>query len=73
MPPILSESEMEVARAVLAGRTNAEIAAARGRSVKTVANQLGSIYGKLGVRDRYELAAVLVGEDPSGVSGPPSE
>lgn len=58
-PPIntLSEAEGEIARAVIAGQSNGQIAAARGRSARTIANQLASIYRKLGVGSRAELAA----------------
>jgi DNA-binding CsgD family transcriptional regulator len=54
-PPGLSAAEREVARAALEGRSNAEIAALRGTSVRTVANQLQSIFRKLGVSGRTEL------------------
>lgn len=57
----LSPAEREVADAVLRGDSNRTIAAARATSVRTVANQLASIYRKLGVRGRTELAA-RVGE-----------
>ncbi len=54
----LTESENAVARAVVAGRSNKEIAAERGVSVKTIANQLRAIYEKLGVASRFELVAL---------------
>lgn len=54
-PPGLSAAEREVARAALEGLSNGEIAAARGTSVRTVANQLQSIFRKLGVSGRTEL------------------
>jgi len=53
----LSETERDVMLAKLAGRSNAEIAEARGRSTRTIANQVASIYRKLGVSSRAELAA----------------
>lgn len=60
-PPLgrLTVTEREVVWAVLLGRSNAEIARDRGRSARTVANQLAAIYRKLGVRSRAELAARL--------------
>src|SRR5690606_27142849 len=65
-PAALSESEQAVARALIAGHTNAEIAKARGTSTKTVANQLYAMYRKLDVGTREELVALLVdGEKPS--------
>ncbi|MEZ4265996.1 MAG: helix-turn-helix transcriptional regulator [Myxococcota bacterium] len=54
----LSPAEQEVVRLVLDGRSNREIAAARGVSVKTVANQLRAVYEKLGICSRFELAAL---------------
>lgn len=51
-----SEAEQEVARRVCAGLSNAEIAAARGTSVRTVANQLASLLKRAGVESRVELA-----------------
>lgn len=54
----LSEAEREVVLAILDGRSNAEIALARCRSVRTVANQAASAFRKLGVRSRSELATL---------------
>jgi DNA-binding NarL/FixJ family response regulator len=65
LPSVLSESEQAVARALIAGSSNAEIARLRGTSVKTVANQLYAMYKKLGVGNREELVARLVdGDEP---------
>lgn len=60
----LTPSELEVARLIAAGRSNAEVAAARGRSERTIANQVASILRKLGISSRHQIAH-LVG-DPSG-------
>jgi DNA-binding CsgD family transcriptional regulator len=54
---LLTRAELEVASALLDGGTNQQIAAARGSSVRTVANQVASIFRKLGVGSRGELAA----------------
>jgi DNA-binding CsgD family transcriptional regulator len=54
----LTPAEREVALAVLAGLSNADIARARGSSARTVANQVASVFRKLGVRSRAELAAL---------------
>lgn len=53
----LSPAETAVARLAVAGRSNREIAHARGSSERTVANQMASLFRKLGVRSRSELAA----------------
>lgn len=57
----LSEAEKAVARALLAGRSNVEIAAERRTSVRTVANQVQSIFRKVGVMSRAEFAAKVTG------------
>ena len=59
LPESLSAAEREVVQAAIAGRSNLEIAAMRGTSVKTIGNQLHAIYRKLGVGSRHELAALL--------------
>lgn len=56
----LTPAERDVVAAVLRGRNNAEIAAERGCAYRTVANQLASVYRKLGVSSRHELLARLV-------------
>lgn len=56
--PELTDAQRDVARRAAAGESNEEIAAARGTSVSTVANQLGAVYQRLGVASRYELAAL---------------
>jgi|SRR5580704_422870 DNA-binding CsgD family transcriptional regulator len=53
----LTPAERQVALAVLAGLSNAEVARMRGSSPRTVANQLATIFRKLAVRSRAELAA----------------
>lgn len=57
--PALTASELDVARLAVEGCSNEEIAEARGTSAKTIANQLRSIYEKVGVTSRFELAAKL--------------
>jgi DNA-binding CsgD family transcriptional regulator len=54
-PAGLTKAEEEVVRAVAAGMKNAEIAKQRGTSQRTVANQLVSIYAKLGIKSRAHL------------------
>ena len=55
--PQLTRSEREVAHALLGGLSNAAIARLRGSAERTVANQVASIFRKLGVHSRTELAA----------------
>jgi DNA-binding NarL/FixJ family response regulator len=55
----LSPSERAVAAATLAGASMRAVALARGSSVRTVGNQLGSCYRKLQVSGRRELMAKL--------------
>lgn len=53
----LSNAERAVMHALLEGKSNAQIAAARGTARRTVANQVARLFEKLGVRSRAELAA----------------
>jgi DNA-binding NarL/FixJ family response regulator len=53
----LTPTEQQVAEHVVAGRSNAEIAAAMSVSLRTVESNLTKVYRKLGVRSRTELAA----------------
>jgi DNA-binding NarL/FixJ family response regulator len=52
----LTSAEQEVASELLQGRSYQEIARQRGTTSGTVANQVRSIFRKLGVRSRSELA-----------------
>jgi DNA-binding NarL/FixJ family response regulator len=63
-PSLLSKlrpSQREVARLLLAGCSNAEIARARRTARGTVAKQIDGIYRSLGVRSRGELVAAFCG------------
>ena len=51
----LTLAESNVLQELLEGRTNKEIAAKRSSSVRTVANQVATIFRKLGVSSRSEL------------------
>src|SRR5262249_8382167 len=53
----LTPGEREVIELVLQGQSNSEIARMRGTSFRTVANQIASIYRKVGVKSRRELFA----------------
>ncbi|HYL28212.1 MAG TPA: LuxR C-terminal-related transcriptional regulator, partial [Candidatus Nitrosotalea sp.] len=66
----LSPREMEVARLVAGGASNAEVAAKMSISVKAVEKHLSSVYGKLEIPSRAKLAAELrryESESPSSV------
>jgi len=53
----LTRREREVARLVVAGHTNREIAAALWLSVYTVQDHLKAVYAKVGVRNRAQLTS----------------
>jgi DNA-binding NarL/FixJ family response regulator len=55
----LTDAEREVVAYLVTGSTNSDIARRRRTSENTVANQVHSIYLKLGARSRAELAARL--------------
>jgi len=55
----LTPAEHDVLKQVLAGASNAKIAAVRKTSKNTVANQVASIFRKTGVCSRAELAAFV--------------
>lgn len=63
LPKNLTPAEADVARAVLEGKSNQEIATQRGVSLRTIANQLQTIFRKVGVRSRWELIHVCGGSD----------
>lgn len=57
--PSLTDAEREVTLLLMSGASNAEIAKARGCAVRTVCNQVQSLFRKLGVSSRTELVAKL--------------
>ncbi|QDG49418.1 hypothetical protein FIV42_01295 [Persicimonas caeni] len=61
IPESLTDAEREVARLLYEGLSNREIAEHRGTATRTVANQLASIYAKLGVASRDDLVQHLAG------------
>jgi DNA-binding NarL/FixJ family response regulator len=63
LPKNLTDAEREVALGIFAGLSNAEIAVARGTSPRTVANQVASLFTKLGLRSRSELARLAYAPD----------
>lgn len=70
LPPGLTDAERAVVVAVLDGRSNAAIAAMRGTSPRTIANQVAAVFRKLGVRSRTELATKVLRVDGRATSGP---
>jgi DNA-binding NarL/FixJ family response regulator len=57
VPDVLTSSEGCIFAGILDGLSNAEIAIARGRSLRTVANQVASVFRKLNISSRGELVA----------------
>lgn len=57
---LLSAKDVALMRWLAAGLTNLQIASASYRSEKTVANQLTSLYAKLGARNRAEAVAIYL-------------
>ena len=59
-PLHLSARQLEVAKLVCKGLTNAEIAAELGIRVRTVTSHLDHIYNRLDIGSRSELAIAIV-------------
>ena len=58
--PRLSPGERDVARMLIEGRKHVEIADLRGTSMRTTANQLASIFSKLGISGRAQLRSKAI-------------
>jgi DNA-binding CsgD family transcriptional regulator len=67
----LTAQELRIAAIVARGATNKEAAAQLFLSPKTIEKRLGSVYTKLGLRSRTELAAALASA-PLASAAPPS-
>jgi DNA-binding NarL/FixJ family response regulator len=63
MQRLLTSREFEVAKLVARGKTNRAIAACLCVSQRTVENHLYSIYSKVGVKTRTELAFIMYRHD----------
>lgn len=63
----LTTAERRIVRALLDGKSYAEIAQERGRSIRTIANQVSSVFRKLGVSGRGELVSRIVRGPTSGL------
>jgi DNA-binding CsgD family transcriptional regulator len=66
----LTPTERQIAQLVAAGRRNREVANSLFLSTKSVEGHLTTIYQKLGVRSRSELAARMAGATNAGESQP---
>ena len=64
----LSPREREIVQAVARGLSNRDIASATGIAQQTVKNHLSSIFQKLNVRSRVQLAVLAL---RNGLSDPP--
>jgi DNA-binding NarL/FixJ family response regulator len=69
LPAVLTHAEREVVEGILAGLLNREIAARRGVSPRTVANQVSRIFEKLRVGSRLTLALSVRGVCASAAAG----
>jgi two-component system nitrate/nitrite response regulator NarL len=65
---LLSARELEVAQAVAVGKSNREVAEQLFIAERTVKAHLGSVFEKLGVRDRLQLALRLAGRADASTS-----
>jgi DNA-binding CsgD family transcriptional regulator len=67
-PPLerLTEAERQVTVGVLDGLSNEQIAHRRGTTSSTVARQIASVFRKLGVGSRRQLASTMRGSGRSG-------
>jgi DNA-binding NarL/FixJ family response regulator len=61
---LIPPAEQDVLRRLVEGCAYDEIASQRGRSVRTVANQLAAVFRRLGVSGRAELILMLYGLQP---------
>ena len=61
----LTEAEVEVVRLLIEGRTHAQMSQIRDRSERTIANQLGAAFRKVGVSGRTALVAELLRHEQS--------
>lgn len=60
LPPELGPAECEVARLLVEGYTQADIATRRHTSLRTAGNQIGAVFAKLGVSGRVPLLLALL-------------
>ncbi|KAB2811811.1 response regulator transcription factor [Pimelobacter simplex] len=63
-PAGVSDREWDVARLVAEGRSNADISAGLHLSLATVKTHLGSLFAKLGLDNRVQLAILVLEREP---------
>jgi DNA-binding CsgD family transcriptional regulator len=68
--PSLTPAEREVVALLGEGLSNQAIAKRRGTSVNTVGNQIGTVFDKLGVASRFELAELVARQATAPARGP---
>lgn len=68
----VSAAEYAVVQLLVEGHPYAEIAALRGTSTRTVANQLSAVFKKLDVSGRSQLMAALLSRSPAPLPRPSS-
>lgn len=69
----LTRREFDIVGLVLAGHSNAEIALRLNMQLQTMKNALSSVYDKLGVSTRLQLAVLLLRDGTSALGGPSPE
>ena len=69
----LSEAEYQVVRLLVEGRSHAQMSQIRARSERTIANQLGSAFRKLGASGRTALIAQLLRQRQSKPDSDPEQ
>jgi DNA-binding CsgD family transcriptional regulator len=62
LPPCLSISEQRIVLELIAGSSQHAVACRRGTALRTVANQVASIHGKLKVHSRIELFVAVAAQ-----------
>ena len=60
--PALTRQELHIAQVLAAGKTTREAAAALFLSPKSIEYHLRSVYGKLGINSRMDLAAAVAAD-----------
>jgi DNA-binding NarL/FixJ family response regulator len=64
LPHSLSQAEREVAILLVRGLSSRAVAARRGVALRTISNQIASLYAKLGVGSRIEFVRAVCGRSP---------